>query len=106
MQIKKGPDRLCQVISHVQTAREYHDLNMDFCGFKQLRVTNFYVRIVVYSWVNFSPYIDIVVLQEYWVLTESRIPLKQVLGGRENSCTFHYIVIIYRLHKPSLLFML
>ena len=23
-------------ISHVQTARESHDLNMDFCGFQQL----------------------------------------------------------------------
>ena len=37
---------------------------------------------------NFSPCIDIVliffhiqVLHEYWVLTESRIPLKPVLGG-------------------------
>ena len=31
---------------------------------------------------------NILVLREYWVLTESRIPLKPVLGG-ENCCTFH-----------------
>ena len=34
----------CQSITHVQTARKSHDLNMDFCsfdnGFKQLCVTN------------------------------------------------------------------
>ena len=36
--------KYCQVKSHVQTARESHDLNMDLCsfdnGFKQLCVTN------------------------------------------------------------------
>ena len=41
----------------------------------------------VWSWLNFSPCIDteliffhMLVLQEYWVLTESRIPLKPVQG--------------------------
>ena len=33
------------VKSHVQTARESHDLNMDFCGFEQIRVTNSYAII-------------------------------------------------------------
>ena len=47
MQTNQGPDRLCQVQSHVQTAHESHDLNMDFCGFKQLCVTNSYARIYV-----------------------------------------------------------
>ena len=46
------------------------------------------VIVSVWSWYNFSPYNDIVliffhilVLQEYWVLTKSRILLKLVLGG-------------------------
>ena len=46
MQTNQGPDRLCQVKSHVQTARESHDLNMVFSGFKQLCVTNSYARIL------------------------------------------------------------
>ena len=45
MQTNQGPDRLCQVKSHVQTVCESHDLNMDFCGFKQLRLTNSYAKI-------------------------------------------------------------
>ena len=32
--------RLWQVKKHVQTARESHDLNMDFRGFNQLHATN------------------------------------------------------------------
>ena len=43
----------------------------------------------VWSWKNYSPCIHkvlkffyILVLQEYWVLTESRIPLKPVQGVR------------------------
>ena len=48
MQTNQGPDRLCQAKSHVQTACESHDLNMEFCGFKQLHVTNSYARIKVY----------------------------------------------------------
>ena len=42
----------------------------------------------VWSWYNFSPRIDKVliffhnlVFQEYWVLTESRIPIKPMLRG-------------------------
>ena len=42
MQTYQGPDRLLSSKSHVQTACESHDLNMDFCGFKQLHVTNSY----------------------------------------------------------------
>ena len=38
MQTNQGPDKLCQAKSHVQTARESHDLNMDFAASKQLRV--------------------------------------------------------------------
>ena len=39
---KSGPNlSFYKFKSHVQTARESHDLNMDFCGFKQLRITNF-----------------------------------------------------------------
>ena len=49
MQTNQGPYRLCQVKSHVQTARESHDLNMDFCGFKQLRVTFAYARMDDYD---------------------------------------------------------
>ena len=30
MQTSQGPDRFCQVKSHVQTARESHDFNMVF----------------------------------------------------------------------------
>ena len=30
LQTNQGPDRLCQVKSHVQTGRESQDLNMDF----------------------------------------------------------------------------
>ena len=26
--------RLCQIKNHVQTAHKFHDLNMEFCGFK------------------------------------------------------------------------
>ena len=45
------------------------------------------------------PYIfHILVLQEYWVLTECRIPLKPVLEN-ENCCTFSWTDSI----KPSLL---
>ena len=37
--------KYCQIKTHVQTARESHDMNMDFHsfdnGFKQLCVTNF-----------------------------------------------------------------
>ena len=55
MQTNQLPDRLCQVKSHVNTARESHDLKMDCCGFKQLQVTNSYarilfLRIVLYNW--------------------------------------------------------
>ena len=32
MKTNQGPDRLCQAKSHVQTACESHDLNMDFLG--------------------------------------------------------------------------
>ena len=46
------------------------------------------VVVSVWSWLNFSQCIDIMliflhilVLQEYWVLTETRIPLKPMLGG-------------------------
>ena len=39
--------------THVQTARESHDLNMDFRsfdnGFKQLCVTNFYARMKIWT---------------------------------------------------------
>ena len=45
-----------QIKTHVQTAREYHDLSMDFHsldnGFKQLCVTNFmqeYILLAKYS---------------------------------------------------------
>ena len=31
---------LCQVKNHVQIAHESHDLNIDFCGFKQLSAKN------------------------------------------------------------------
>ena len=44
-------------------------------------------------------FFHILVLQEYWVLAESRIPLKPVLG-HENCCTFREFSI-----KPSLLFL-
>ena len=47
MQANQGRDRLCQDKSHVQIARESHDLNMDFFGFKRLRVTNSNARVVV-----------------------------------------------------------
>ena len=47
MQTNQGPDRLCQVKSHVQIARESHDLNMVFYGCKQLCVTNSYARIYI-----------------------------------------------------------
>ena len=57
---------------------------------------------------SFSPYIDIVmilfhilVLDEYWILKESRIPLKPVLGGVRIvalSITSHDSI------KPGLLF--
>ena len=46
MQTYQCPDRLCQVKSHVKTARESHDLKMDCCGFKQLQVTNSYAKIL------------------------------------------------------------
>ena len=47
MQTNQGPDRLCQVKSHVQTACESYDLNMDFYGFKHLRVMNSYAKILL-----------------------------------------------------------
>ena len=40
MQTVRVKFRLCQVKSHVQTATESHDLNMDFYGFKKLHPTN------------------------------------------------------------------
>ena len=48
--VTQGPEGLCQVKSHVQTARELHshNLNLDFCC-KQFRVMNFYARIRLYS---------------------------------------------------------
>ena len=49
MHTNQGLDRLFQAKSHVQTACESHDLNMDFCGFKQLLVTNSYARSIVSS---------------------------------------------------------
>ena len=60
---------------------------------------------ILYS-LNFSPYIDIVlicfhilVLQEYGVLTESRIPLKPVLEGCE---LLHVpLVLMNRLNKTA-----
>ena len=40
MQTNQSQFRLCQFKSHVQTACESHDLNIDFCDFKQLCATN------------------------------------------------------------------
>ena len=37
----------------------------------------------------------------YCVLMESRIPLKSVLGGRENCCTFHFHCLMNRLNKTE-----
>ena len=58
-----------------------------YCRFSLFLKDPFFCCCAAWSWLNFSPYIDIVliffhilVLQEYWVLTESRIPLKPVLG--------------------------
>ena len=34
-----------QIVGHVQIAYESPDLNMDFCGFQQLQLTNSYARI-------------------------------------------------------------
>ena len=52
MHTNQGPVYACSSKSHVQTARESHDLNTriswfehGFCGFKQLRVTNSHARI-------------------------------------------------------------
>ena len=55
MQNKLGRRKALSSQSHVQTARESHDLNMDFCGFKQLRVTNSYINHFfhfIYVWIN------------------------------------------------------
>ena len=70
--------------------------------------------ILLSAWVpcsilDFSPCIDIVllffhilVLREYWVLTESRKPLKHVLWARELS---HFLLVLINiLKKPSLPF--
>ena len=37
---KPGPAKALTSLSHVRTASESRDLNMDYFGFKQLRVTN------------------------------------------------------------------
>ena len=55
MQTNRVPEKLCQVKSHVQTAREPHDLNMDFCDFKQLCVADSYARISVFTQIWYVP---------------------------------------------------
>ena len=52
MQANQVRDRLCQAKSNFQTARESHELNMDFFGFKQLRVTISYARVAVSIWMH------------------------------------------------------
>ena len=54
MQTNQGPVKALSSKTHVQTARESHDLNMGFCDFKQLRVTNSHARTLfrlsIFTW--------------------------------------------------------
>ena len=57
--------KYCQIKTHVRTARESHDLNMDFRsfdnGFKQLRVTN-----SMHEY-NFNPMYIIRLIHRYFI---------------------------------------